>query len=62
MNKNQKLTLYITSGVMFIMLLFPPFSISLGKLTVNLNYGFIFDPPRYHGYNSSINILILLIQ
>ena len=63
MNSNQKIALVVGASAISLMLLFPPFQAQIRDATLNMGYGFIFDPPR-RGYVvvASVNSGMLLVQ
>ena len=67
MSKSQRAVLLVTSVLLIVMLLFPPFkSQYLSGVTVNEGYSFILKPPTYevtYGYyKSQVNHSLLGIQ
>lgn len=64
MNRNQKVILSVCSLIVFLMLIFPPYNFIIpNRVTFNLGYGFIFQPPIYQNkYAGSINTGMLLTE
>ena len=58
MNKNQRIVLFATAGILLLMLLFPPFEHSLRHESIG--YSCIASPPR--GHLPSVDIGTLFMQ
>jgi hypothetical protein len=58
----QKVVLSIAAGFGILMMLFPPFKIERSKVTLNMGYAFLFNPPKSGRLTASVNIELLLIQ
>ena len=54
MTRSQRIILISTAILLFGMLLYPPFSISLGESKFNLGYHFILSPPKWEGLPNEV--------
>ena len=63
---NPKWVLKLTSVVMFAMLIYPPFQLSLANGVVdNMGYSWLFSPPRHPEYSEltgSVDVTLLIAQ
>lgn len=63
MNKAQKLILLITITIIVAMFVYPPFYVtSYNGVTVNIGYGWVFDPPKGGSILGTVNTSMLLVQ
>lgn len=63
MNKVQKLILLITITIIFATFVYPPLYVtSYNGVTVNIGYGWVFDPPKGGLILGTVNTSMLLVQ
>jgi uncharacterized RDD family membrane protein YckC len=63
MNDRQRTLRAIAGALVFLMLAFPPFVVSLPNgASINKGYDFIFSPPKYGVFTASVNVGTLFAQ
>jgi len=63
MNQNQKKLLIGIIIIIILMLIYPPFQLTVYGSTVNFGYGLIFNPPsNLKGYKASVDVGLLITQ
>jgi|JI6StandDraft_1071083.scaffolds.fasta_scaffold11380_6 uncharacterized RDD family membrane protein YckC len=63
MNDRQRTLLAIAGALVFLMLAFPPFVVSLPNgASINKGYDFIFSPPKHGVFTASVNVGTLFAQ
>jgi len=64
MSGKQRIVLLLTAISMIIATLFPPYQLQTPKeVTLNLGYGFLFDPPMYSKtVAGSVNVGLLIAE
>ena len=62
MNATQRTILLISVFIAVVMLLFPPFQITVKGTEMNMGYNFLFNPPKRGYFRAYVNVAVLLVQ
>lgn len=63
MNRVQQIALSITSILLILLLLFPPFLFKSERVSINLGYGFLFNPPLFEEeIKGLVNVNLLAVE